>query len=265
MLFSSFFPLPLMTISEVVKCLSACSSSVSHTARHDFRAQTWPCSCPMSRERPEELLAGRTACKLPGSQLVSAAIWVLLSSHYMVSSDLAKYTDKSTGFTLGLPTAHANRQDCHHMSIWLEETSRSLYSNLLLKRQWLPVIKQVSCDCLANTWTLSKDGSSPNPSGDLSHGRIPSPASNLNLLSHNLWPLLFIIPSATNIIFSIDLQEIRGYYYIVLLPLGYARTLLLALPMGHSSQRRSPTPSCWMLMSTWHLSAGVTSICKQAL
>jgi len=45
-------------------------------------------------------------------------------------------------------------------------------------------------------------------------------------------------------IFSSALQEGEGYYYIVLLPPGHARTLLLAPLMGHSSLRSSPTTSC---------------------
>lgn len=68
-----------------------------------------------------------------------------------------------------------------------------------------------------------------------------------------------------SVIFSAALQEAGGYYYIVLLPPGHASTLLLAPMMGHSSQKRSPTTSCWMLVSTWHLSAGAASICKQAM
>lgn len=143
MLFSSFPSLPPMTASERGKYLnlSALSSSASHTAKGVFRAQTCPSSCPMSRQRPERLLAGGTACKLPESQLVSAEGSSFLPLHGLVSLG----SHKSTGSALGLPAAHANKRDCHHMSIWLEGTSGSLYSNLLLRRGRLPVLNQVSC------------------------------------------------------------------------------------------------------------------------
>lgn len=57
--------------------------------------------------------------------------------------------------------------------------------------------------CLADIWTPSKDGGSPQalwwsvPGLHTFPYGLFSPASNLNLPSHNLWPLLPVTPSAT--------------------------------------------------------------------
>lgn len=66
-----------------------------------------------------------------------------------------------------------------------------------------------------------------------------------------------------SVTFSTALQVAEVYYYIVLLPPGRASALLLAPRTGHSSLRKSPTTSCWMLAGTWHLSDGVTAFANK--
>lgn len=86
-------------------------------------------------------------------------------------------------------------------------------------------------------------------------------------LLHYPPPLRRICPREElgSVIFSSAFQEDEIYYYVVLLSPGHARALLLAPRMEHSSLRRSPTTSSWILVDTWHLSVVVTVFANKPL
>lgn len=155
------------------------------------------------------------------------------------------------------------------MDLW------SFYSILLLRRGQLPVLNQVSCSFVQQILEpLPRMEFLSTPLGICPRAtHLPHeetfPQDSTWTSQATICDLFFVLhhlPPPRKVWlchFTTAFQGVGCYYYIVFLPHDHARTLLLALKMGHSSQRRSPT-SCWMLASTWHPWAGVTSICKQA-
>lgn len=244
--------------------------------------------CLEKGQRDHLLVEQHESC--PGASWSSAAIWVFLPPTAWSDPQLQIHR-------LCPKSSHSKCQqgDCHPMRIWLEGTFGS--HSLSHSPGLLPMLSQVCCGFVQQKLEPPpRVEVPPNPSGVLPQGCTFSPRWSFSTSQHPK-PQFVIFASYYStshhqgefgsVIFSSCPS--RDWWLLLHLPPGHASTLLLALKVWHSSQRRSHLPPghasiLLLALKVWHsperghqedpagclwalsisLSAGIASICKQA-